>query len=95
MKPFFFRGKETTYDYEWTNEHCFTFNFGDGADYFFNEDRDKYLIHCQYEDDTDSKFFFELWWKDDLTEAGYQIITENEREYIKQFMIELIESIKQ
>lgn len=90
MNTFLFRGKETSYDYEWTNEHCFTFNFGDGDNWFFDENGDKYFIHCQYEDDTDTKFFFELWWKDDLTEADYETVTKEEREYIKLFMENLI-----
>jgi hypothetical protein len=94
MRTFVFRGKETPYDYEWTNEHCFTFNFGDGDNWFVSDDGEYYFIHCQYEDDTDTKFFFELWWKDDLTEANYNIVKEDEREYIKQFMLELLDNIE-
>jgi hypothetical protein len=89
-KPFIFRGKETSYSYEWTNEHCFTLNFGDGDKDFIDADGDSYFIHCQYEDDTDSKFFFEIWWEHDLTEVDYTMVTENEREHIKQFMKDLI-----
>lgn len=95
MDTFVFRGKEASYCYEWTNEHCFTFNFGDGEDWFTAEDGEHYFIHCQYDDDTDSKFFFEQWWKDDLTQADYIIVTEEEREYIKQFMNELIKNEKE
>ena len=90
MKVFIFRGKEISYDYEWTHEHCFTFDFGDGE--FVDDEGDSYFIHCQYEDDTDSEFFFELWYEDDLTEAD--IITDDEREYIKHFMIELMANIE-
>jgi hypothetical protein len=95
VDKFFFRGKETSYDYEWTNDHCFTFSFGDGDNNFIDDEGDCYFIHCQYEDDTGSKFFFEIWWEYDLTEADYETVTEEEREYIKNFMKELIKkSIK-
>jgi hypothetical protein len=91
LKIFTFRGKEEPYDYEWINEHCFTFNFGYRD--FKDENGNKFFMLCQYEDDTDSKFFFEKWYEYDLEEADYITVTEEEREYIKQFMIELIESL--
>lgn len=92
MKPFVFRGKETSYDYAWNVDNSFVFDFGDGDKDFIDNEGDSYFIHCEYESDNpDTQFWFEQWWEDESTEADFEIVTEEEREYIKQFMMELME----
>lgn len=92
-KTFIFKGKETSYDYAWFG-NTFSFNFGDGDKDFVDSDGDEYFIHCQYCAEPNcghvDPFCFGIWWEHDSTEAGYDELTEEEREYIKEFMFELM-----
>lgn len=96
-KPFIFRGKETSYDYEWNDDTTFTFDFGDGDEDFVDDDGDEYFIHCQYCADQNcdhcDPFYFGIWWEHDSTEADDFFITAEEKEEIKQFMISLMDVI--
>lgn len=93
-KPFIFRGKETSYDYS-NDGFVFTFDFGDGDKDFIDDDGDKYFFHCQYcMDPNCDPFSFEIWWEYDLTSAGFDELSVQEREEIKKFMMELINNNK-
>jgi hypothetical protein len=94
-KMFIFRGKETSYDYGWTDDITFTFDFGDGDKDFVDDDGDEYFIHCQYCADPNcdhcDSFWFGIWWEHDSTEADEPYLTAEEKEEIKQFMISLMD----
>ena len=93
-KQFIFRGKETSYDYGWTDNTTFTFDFGDGDEDFVDGDGDEYFIHCQYCIDPScghcNPFYFGIWWEHDSTEADEPYLTIEEKEEIKSFMKELM-----
>ena len=93
-QPFIFRGKETSYDYGWSDSVTFTFDFGDGDEDFIDSDGDKYFIHCQYCADPNCDYYdsfdFGVWWEEDSSEAFEPYLTDKEKEEIKGFMKELM-----
>ena len=87
MEKFIFKSKETSYSWNWLDKNTFVFDFGDEE--FIDAEGDNFFFHCEYHCQI-QKFIFEIYWEDSMMEADKNYISDFDKEYVKQFMGQLM-----